>query len=62
MEYLNLQREKERPMVVELLDGRVVQGVIRYLDRDMIKVEGESGPGRFIRKAEIRHLHAVDDD
>lgn len=62
MEYLNVQREKERPMVVELLDGRVVQGVIRYLDRDMIKVEGESGPGRFIRKSEIRHLHPADDD
>jgi len=55
-DYLSVKREREIPMVVELLDGRVVQGVIRYFDRDMIKVEGESGPGLFIRKTDIRHM------
>jgi sRNA-binding regulator protein Hfq len=61
-EYLNVKREKGVPMVVELLDGKAVRGVIRYFDQDMIKLEGESGPGLFIRKKDIRHMHAVDGD
>lgn len=61
-DYLNIKRDKETPMVVELLDGRVVEGIIRYFDRDMIKLEGESGPGLFIRKQDIRHMHAGDGD
>jgi sRNA-binding regulator protein Hfq len=61
-EYLNSLREKEAPMMVELLDGRIVQGVIRYFDRDMIKLEGESGPGLFIRKEDIRLMQSGDGD
>ncbi len=61
-QYLNVKREKEVPMVVELLDGKAVRGVIRYYDRDMIKIEGASGPGLFIRKRDIRHMRPEDDD
>lgn len=49
-------------MVVELLDGRAVRGVIRYYDRDMIKLEGPTGPGLFIRKQDIRHMAPERDD
>jgi sRNA-binding regulator protein Hfq len=61
-EYLSVKREKEIPMVVELLDGKEVRGVIQYFDRDMIKIEGDHGPGLFIRKRDIRHMYPVDGD
>lgn len=61
-EYLGAQRENEVPMEVELLDGKTVRGIIRYFDRDMIKIEGDDGPGMFIRKRDIRHMHPVGGD
>ena len=62
MDYLVGKREKEVLMVVELLDGRSLEGVIRYFDRDMIKLEGASGPGCVIRKRDIRQMHPAADD
>ncbi len=44
-------------MVVELTDGRTVTGVLRYYDRDMVKIEGEETPGLFIRKDDIRVMY-----
>jgi hypothetical protein len=56
-DYLAAMRESEAPIIVELNDGRKVEGVLRYYDRDMVKVEAEEGPGLFIRKADIRVMY-----
>jgi hypothetical protein len=42
---------------VQLVDGRRVQGVVEYFDRDMVKITRPSGPHVFIRKEDIRYLH-----
>jgi hypothetical protein len=41
---------------VSLVSGETFRGTVEYYDRDTIKIVPPSGPGRFIRKDEIRHL------
>ena len=60
-EYLSAKRESEVAMIVELLDGRKVEGVLRYYDRDMVKIEGDDTPGLLIRKADIRVMYPADE-
>jgi sRNA-binding regulator protein Hfq len=55
--YLNKNKEARTPMVVSLVDGETVHGVIEYYDRDMIKINRDSGPNLFIRKANIRYMY-----
>lgn len=59
-EFLAEKREAEEPVTVELVDGRRVTGVVRYYDRDMVKIEGEETPGLFIRKDDIRTITEID--
>ncbi len=58
--FLAQKREAEEPVTVQLVDGRRVTGVIRYYDRDMVKIEGEETPGLFIRKDHIRTITEID--
>ena len=60
--YLFKAREIQAPMVVDLLDGRVVTGTVEYYDRDMIKVVPDEGPGLFFRKEDIRRIHPLKGD
>ena len=55
--YLLQVKEAATPVVVKLVDGETVRGVIEYYDRDMIKVNRDSGPNVFIRKSSIRYLY-----
>jgi hypothetical protein len=42
---------------VRLVDGREVEGVIEYFDRDMVKVTRPEGPHVFVRKSDIRYMY-----
>ncbi len=55
--YLSELKEARSPVVVLLTDGRRVDGVIEYLDRDMVKITRPSGPHFFVRKDDIRYLY-----
>ena len=56
-EYLAKTKEDRTPVAVMLLDGQLVEGVIEYYDRAMIKITVDSGPNLFIRKDQIRYLY-----
>jgi len=55
--YLLQIKESGTPMVVSLTDGETVRGVIEYYDRDMIKINRDTGPNVFIRKSSIRYMY-----
>lgn len=50
-------KESRRPVAVHLVDGEVVRGVVEYYDRDVVKINRETGPNVFVRKAHIRYVH-----
>lgn len=54
--YLQKVKEARTPLVVHLLDGRLVEGVIEYFDRDMVKITRPEGPHFFVRKSDIRYF------
>jgi sRNA-binding regulator protein Hfq len=56
-EYLKTVKEARKSVVVHLIDGRQVEGVIEYFDRDMIKLTRPEGPHVFVRKSDIRYMH-----
>jgi len=56
-EYLKVVKEARTPMVLYLVDGRRVEGVIEYFDREMVKVTRPEGPHFFVRKSDIRYMH-----
>jgi hypothetical protein len=50
-------KETRSPIVAVLTDGRRVEGVIEYFDRDMVKITRPNGPHYFVRKEDIRYLY-----
>ena len=50
-------RDRQTPMVVELRDGETVRGTIEYYDVDVLKIVPPRGPGRLLRKEDIRWIH-----
>lgn len=50
-------RDRQTPMVVEMRDGEIVRGTIEYYDVDVVKIVPPSGPGRLLRKEEVRLMH-----
>jgi hypothetical protein len=54
--YLKELKEARTAVVAELTDGRSVEGVIEYFDRDMVKITRPEGPHFFVRKSDIRYL------
>jgi hypothetical protein len=59
-EYLFRLRDRQTTVTVHLVNGKTVDGVIEYYDRDMVKVVPAEGPGFFFRKEEIRYIHETD--
>ena len=54
--YLKELKESRTAVVAELTDGRSVDGVIEYFDRDMVKITRPEGPHFFVRKTDIRYV------
>jgi sRNA-binding regulator protein Hfq len=54
--YLLQVKDARATVVVHLTDGRNVEGVVEYFDRDMVKITRSEGPHVFVRKSEIRYL------
>lgn len=54
--YLHSVRENADPLTAHLVDGEAFRGVVEYYDTDVIKLVPDRGPGRLLRKREIRYL------
>jgi len=54
--YLKMLGEKQRPVMVKLMDGEVVRGWIEYYDKNMIRLTREGAPNLFIFKHEIMYI------
>ena len=54
--YLKSLGEKQKPVVVKLIDGEVVKGWIEYYDKNMVRVTREGAPNLFIFKHQIMYI------
>lgn len=54
--YLKSLGEKQRPVLIKLVDGEIVRGWIEYYDRKMIRLTREGAPNLFIFKHEIMYI------
>jgi len=54
--YLKSLGEKQKPVVIKLLDGELVKGWIEYYDRNMVRVTREGAPNLFIFKHQIMYI------
>jgi host factor-I protein len=54
--FLKLLGEKQRPVVIKLMDGQIVRGWIEYYDKNMVRLTRESAPNLFIFKHEIMYI------
>ena len=54
--YLKSLGEKQKPVVVKLIDGEVVKGWIEYYDKNMVRLTREDHPNLFIFKHEIMYI------
>jgi len=48
--------EKQRPVLIKLMDGQTVRGWIEYYDKNMVRLTRENGPNLFIFKHEIMYV------
>jgi host factor-I protein len=54
--FLKLLGEKQKPVVIKLMDGQVVQGWIEYYDKNMVRLTRDGAPNLFIFKHEIMYI------
>jgi len=54
--FLKLLGEKQKPVLIKLMDGQVVQGWIEYYDKNMVRLTREGAPNLFIFKHEIMYI------
>jgi host factor-I protein len=54
--YLKSLGEKQKPVMVKLMDGEVFHGWIEYYDKHMVRLTREQGPNLFIYKHEIMYI------
>jgi host factor-I protein len=54
--FLKVLGEKQKPVMVKLMDGQVVQGWIEYYDKNMIRLTRQGVPNLFIFKHEIMYI------
>lgn len=54
--YLKQLTEKQKPVVIKLLDGEEVRGFIEYYDRKMVRLTREGAPNLFIFKHQIKYI------
>ena len=54
--FLKALGEKQRPVLIKLMDGQVVRGWIEYYDKNMVRLTREGAPNLFIFKHEIMYI------
>ncbi len=54
--FLKALGEKQRPVLIKLMDGQLVRGWIEYYDRNMVRLTREGAPNLFIFKHEIMYI------
>ena len=54
--YLKMLGEKQKPVLIKLMDGEVVRGWIEYYDRRMVRLTRDGAPNLFIFKHEIAYI------
>ena len=54
--FLKALGEKQKPVLVKLMDGQTVRGWIEYYDKNMVRLTRESEPNLFIFKHEIMYI------
>jgi host factor-I protein len=54
--YLKSLGEKQKPVLIKLLDGEVVKGWIEYYDKNMVRVTRDGSPNLFIFKHQIMYI------
>jgi len=54
--FLKSLGEKQRPVVIKLMDGQVLRGWIEYYDKNMVRLTREGAPNLFIFKHEIMYV------
>ena len=48
--------EKQRPVLIKLMDGQLVRGWIEYYDKNMVRLTRQDAPNLFIFKHEIMYI------
>ena len=54
--FLKSLGEKQKPVLIKLMDGQVVRGWIEYYDKNMVRLTREGAPNLFIFKHEIMYI------
>ncbi len=54
--YLKVLGEKQKPVVIKLVDGEVAHGWIEYYDKNMLRLTREGQPNLFIFKHQIMYI------
>jgi host factor-I protein len=54
--FLKSLGEKQKPVVVKLMDGQILRGWVEYYDKNMIRLTREGAPNLFIFKHEIMYI------
>ena len=54
--FLKSLGEKQKPVLLKLMDGQMVQGWIEYYDKNMVRLTREGEPNLFIFKHEIMYI------
>jgi len=54
--FLKSLGEKQRPVLIKLMDGQMLRGWIEYYDKSMVRLTREGAPNLFIFKHEIMYI------
>jgi host factor-I protein len=54
--FLKSLAEKQKPVMIKLMDGQTVRGWIEYYDKSMVRLTREGAPNLFIFKHEIMYI------
>lgn len=54
--FLRMLGEKQKPVLIKLMDGQVVRGWIEYYDKNMVRLTRQDAPNLFIFKHEIMYI------
>ncbi len=54
--YLKALGEKQKPVIIKLVDGEVARGWIEYYDKNMLRLTREGQPNLFIFKHQIMYI------
>lgn len=54
--FLKFLGEKQRPVLIKLMDGQTVRGWIEYYDKNMVRLTRQGAPNLFIFKHEIMYI------